>query len=151
MNDDLEKKPLKELEQLKERLEKTIEEKTKNRKAECFERFEAIADEYGLTVSEVVCEYITCGEPSRTTPRDVPTSIKNNLKRLAPQGLYNPNAPKGQAWWRKPPDGERWNRMPPWLSQEITLLQERINSSRVPEEELRRLAERFPPAADDSA
>ncbi|MEO5376434.1 MAG: hypothetical protein H7832_01415 [Magnetococcus sp. DMHC-6] len=55
----------------------------------------------------------------------VPSSALVKIKEMAPEGLYNPNAPEGKQKYYKPADKDRWVRVPEWLKNDLTAIKEK--------------------------
>lgn len=105
---------------------------------------EELARKYGLTVQDLY----PVARQTRGKKEPEPTislSVLRNLKKAAPDGLYNPKAPEGQQWFRRAGTDGKWPSIGsyPWLRRELQDLSS--HNDRVPGSQIEALAKRYAP------
>ncbi|MBF0454861.1 MAG: H-NS histone family protein [Magnetococcales bacterium] len=137
---DLDKMSIKDLKELVHQAEAKIKEKSSRGREEALNKFKEIAEEYGLTV-EAVMGLEKTAEKKHTGA--IPTRSLTQLMNIAPNGLYNPQAPKGKRAWKKDESNGRWMPITGWVKTELMEIRDQ-NAGEIPAEALEKLAKKYP-------
>ena len=124
---------------------KLVDKETKRRntalRQEAIRAAEKAAKQFGFKASDLFGGAV---EPDQKDISDdkVPSSAIVELKKLAPKGLFNPDAPDDKQYFNKPKGETRWVRLPVWLKD--ALIEERGNDSRFSEDILMNVIKKYP-------
>ena len=139
---DLDRMSIRDLKELVKLAEAKIKEKSARGKEEVLEKFKEIADEYGMTVEAVLG--MQQPENNKTYSGAIPTGAITDLMNVAPNGLFNPDAPEEQREWKRSADTGRWVPISSWIKKELAEIRNQ-NGGEIPKAEIQKLAEKYPP------